>query len=209
MNQYFNQELPIFQFIYKTVLVILIGVLTFILCLFLIPAGPALTSLYDTIQKSVVQENGDIIKTYFRSFRNNFKDSFLAVAIMIGYAVIIGGGTYFSTVLSKQTGSLQLYRFIIGALFIPLFIIFPYIFPLISRFTFSIKEYFILSYYLSIKYFLNTILFCILIYGTILLIVMIPQALGIAFALPGIICFIISIKMEKILNDMEKKMVKE
>lgn len=28
-------------------------------------------------------------------------------------------------------------------------------------------------------------------------------------ALPGIICFIISIKMEKILNDMEKKMVKE
>lgn len=52
MNQYFNQELPIFQFIYKTVLVILIGVLTFILCLFLIPAGPALTSLYDTIQKS-------------------------------------------------------------------------------------------------------------------------------------------------------------
>lgn len=205
MNQYFNQELPIFQFIYKTVLVILIGVQTLLLSIFIIPAGPALTALYDTIQKSIVQENGDVIRTYFHSFRRNFKESLLCMVIMILYALVIGGGTYFSTILSEQTGNLQLYRFVIGAFFLPLLMILPYIFPLISRFVYSVKEYFIVAYYLAIRHFASTILFCVLIYGSIWLTRMIPQLLAAAFTLPGIICYIVSIQMEKILRSIENK----
>ena len=205
MNQYFNQELPIFQFIYKTVLVILIGVQTLVLSIFIIPAGPALTALYDTIQKSIVQENGDVIRTYFHSFRRNFKESLFCMVIMIVYALVIGGGIYFSTILSEQTGTMQLYRFVIGAFFLPLLMILPYVFPLISRFVYSVKEYFIVAYYLAIRHFVSTILFCVLIYGSIWLIGMIPQLLVIAFTLPGIICYIVSIKMEKILSSIEMK----
>ncbi len=205
MNPYFNQELPVFQFIYKMVLVILIGVLGMFCSIFVITAGPAWTAMYDTIQKSVIQERGSVLKTFFESIRKNFKESFLCVVILLLYGAVVGTGVYFCTVLGQKNAGFGFYRYMIGAFLLPALMILPYLFPLLSRFVYTVKEYFIMSYYLCIRHFASTCLFCILIYGSLALVILVPRLRSISFALPGIICVLVSVKMEKILSTLVSK----
>ena len=205
MDNLFNAQLPVFQFIYKLVLTVLTGVLALICALPLLTLGPSLTALYDTVQKAIVQEQGSVLTTYFSSFRKNFRESFLCGLILLGYLLIVGTGTCFCVILSRETGQQTLLQYVVGALLLPALLILPYLFPFISRFVYTVREYLIYSFYLSIRNLADTLLFAVLLYGSIFLVCVMPSIRVIALALPGGICYLISIRMEKIFEPLMKK----
>lgn len=96
--------------------------------IFSIPLGPALTGMHFVLLKIVRDEDSYITKTYFKSFKENFKQ---AVALQfIQFAV---GGILLLDYLFMANNS-AIYRYLILAISIILYLVSLYIFPLLSKF---------------------------------------------------------------------------
>ena len=190
--------MPFFNFIYKLVTVILLGVAAFILCVPIITAGPPVTALYYTIVKTVRHERGYFWKTFFEAFRMNLKKGMILSIILGIYLAATGYAVYLPQAAARASESNSILPYTIGALFITGLMVLVYIFPVLSRFEHTIKNYFLFSFYLSLRYLAQTILFFVLVYGSAALLLFVPETRLIAFALPGCICYLVSIPMEKI-----------
>ncbi|MBE5824197.1 MAG: DUF624 domain-containing protein [Butyrivibrio sp.] len=93
-----------------------------------IPLGPALTAMHFVLLKIVRDEESYITKTFFKSFKENFKQSSILMIIQF----VAGGILVMDFLLMKNAG--VVYRYIITAASIILLMAAMYIFPLQSKF---------------------------------------------------------------------------
>ncbi|SFC09371.1 YesL family protein [Butyrivibrio sp. YAB3001] len=95
---------------------------------FSIPLGPALTAMHFVLLKLVRNEDSYVTKSYFKSFKENFKQG--AILQVIQFAV--GGILLLDYMLMKDSAAVYVY--LVFAIAIILFMISLYIFPLLSKF---------------------------------------------------------------------------
>ena len=76
------KENPVIAFLNKMADLILLNLIFLLCCIPVVTIGPAITALYAVSLRSVRYGDGYVIQTFFRSFKQNFKQSF--VAGMIG-----------------------------------------------------------------------------------------------------------------------------
>ena len=93
-----------------------------------IPLGPALTAMHFVLLKIVRDEESYITKTFFKSFKENFKQSTVLMIIQF-----VAGGILLMDFLLMRNASI-VYRYIITAASIVLLMAAMYIFPLQSKF---------------------------------------------------------------------------
>lgn len=155
MNKYFNPESPIFLFINKLCYCTWLNLLWFICCLPIFTIGASTTALYDITLKVVRNEEGNITKQFFNSFRNNFKQ---ATTIWLGLSIlglILGLDAYVIYHLRNEHFLWTIcFAFIIAAFFLYM-IVLLYVFPLISHFENTTKKMLLNAFLLGIRY-----LFC-------------------------------------------------
>ncbi len=73
----------------KIMTLIMLSTVWVILCLPVITAGPATTAFYYTIQKNIKYNRGYAFQCFWDSFRDNFKQSFLAGLVIIAMMAVV------------------------------------------------------------------------------------------------------------------------
>ncbi len=127
--------------------VIIVSVLWIIGCLPLLTIGTSTTALYYTTIKAVSGE-GAIVKNYFKSYKENLKQSIVVeiVLLIIAYIMYINWKIIFN--MSDGGDVFKVVYFVVLLWLVP---IVCYLFPILARFAMSTKLLFINAFVLSFK----------------------------------------------------------
>ena len=196
MNQEFNSDIPIFNIIYKLVLLVLLGILWIVCSLPVITMGAATTALYYAVVKSVRRERGHAFSSFFSSFRTNLIHSLFPTILFIGLTGLILYGFVFLLQLTQELQAFLFAPYLLIIPLLPILLILPYYFPVLSRFELPFPAMIRNCLYYSVRHFASTVLFLILIAGAVFIAFQFPY---LAVFIPGIFCWVISLRMEKIL----------
>jgi len=172
-------------------------ILLFVLAMALV--GPATTALYYAMVKVIRRERGYALREYFRSFKVNFRQGavigmifgFLMGLLYFDYKFVNEANTADATALN----TVMLIGF--NAVVILMVLIATYIFPLLSRFSLPVKNFFKNALFMSIRHLPSTLLM-ILINAAGIFIVWWFFPLPFFFAIPGVCMLLDSLLMEKI-----------
>lgn len=135
---FFNENNIIFVALNKIGDIILANLL-FILCSIpLVTIGPSLTALYHCMLRTVKGNNNGTVKTFFRAFRQSFRQSLI---VWLGL-VVVGLLLFLDTRFLLQTGSDtgKIFYYLSGIVLALVVILALYIFPVIAAFTNTLRN---------------------------------------------------------------------
>ena len=89
MRGLLNFDGPLMSGLTKVMTLIMINSVWVILCLPVITAGPATTAFYYTIQKNIKYNRGYAFQCFWDSFKENFRQSFLAGLLIISLMAVL------------------------------------------------------------------------------------------------------------------------
>lgn len=223
MEKFFNLDNPLFQALNKIIDTV---VLSLIYTLFLAPAtfmgyviinegfyllfillfvitmalvGPATTALYYAMVKVIRRERGYALSEFFRSFKLNFRQGAI-IGMIFGLLIGLLYFDYkFVNEANKEDASTLNTIMLIGfnAVVILMVLVSTYIFPLLSRFTLPIKNFFKNALFMSIRHLPSTLLMILINFAGIF-IVWWFFPLPFFFVIPGGCILLDSLLMEKI-----------
>ena len=141
MRFLFDLDSPIMQIISRFCDIVILNIVFLITCIPIFTIGAANTALYDVVFRMDTDREGKLLATYFRSFRENFRQSTLLWLVL----ALFGAATYLNmtrfSVLGQQAYLLGYGLFILSmAVLMVLVFIFSYSFPLLSRFRNSTRQ---------------------------------------------------------------------
>lgn len=147
MNGIFNYDGKFARALQKVADVIIVSVLWIVGCLPLITIGASTTALYYTAIKAVSKE-GTVVKNFFKSYKENLKQSIVIEVILLIVAYIM----YLNwKIVFQMSGGGSVFKIVYFVVLIWLVPIVCYIFPLLARFALSTKLLFVNAFVLSFK----------------------------------------------------------
>ena len=125
--------------------------------------GASSTALYAVTLKIADKEEGQIVKQFFRAFRDNFKQATVIWLIMLGIAVFLGLDVYILLHLRTSTvGPVAVAWTLILAMVIVCIIVWTillmYLFPLVAKVENTTPNMFKNSFLIGVRYLFCTIL---------------------------------------------------
>lgn len=116
----------------------ILNIICVICCIPVITAGASITAMYYVTLKMVRNEEAYIVRSFFKSFKQNFKQATIINLIML----LIGLVLYVDLNVSKamQGGAGQIFQVIFMAFVLIYFILFLYVYPVLARFYNTIKN---------------------------------------------------------------------
>ena len=75
MGRFFNMDSPVMNFLGRVADLVWLNILYIICCLPIFTIGAATSALYYVTMKMVADEEGYITKSFFKSFKDNFKQA--------------------------------------------------------------------------------------------------------------------------------------
>jgi len=171
MNQLFDPEGPLMQFITKITYSAYLNILWFICCLPIFTVGASTTALFYVTLKMAKNEEGNITKAFFRSFRENFRQGTIIWLILLAVGIILGidGYILYHMRFSNAFWTVITAIFIVAA--IAYAIIFMYIFPLLARFRNTTAAMFKNAIMIGMRFLLCTALMAVIYFVMILVVV--------------------------------------
>ncbi len=134
----FNLDSPLMVFLTKVANLMILNILTIICCIPVVTAGAAITALYYVTIKMARGDDPYIVRSYFKSFKENFKQSTIIWLIMLVVIAIISVDWWviFNMMSGNAAKAMKVVIFIVT-----LFLLLTglYVFPVLSRFENSIK----------------------------------------------------------------------
>ena len=158
MNNLLNPDNPVMQFITKIVTTVYLNILWFLCCLPIFTAGAATTALYYVTLKMVKNEEGNITKAFFHSFKENFKQGTIIWLILLAFGILLGVDGYVLYHLRFENAFWTICSAILIVVILAYVIVLLYIFPLLSRFDSTIFSMFKNSIMLGMRFLLCTVL---------------------------------------------------
>ena len=160
MDRFFNMDNKFFTVMGRVADLIMLNVVFLICCLPIVTIGASLTALHYVTLKMARNEESYIIKSFFKSFKQNFKQ-----ATIINLIMLAGGAVLYLdlNIVSNMTGSMSqvMYILLIALGFLYL-IIFLYIYPVLAKFYNSIKNTFRNALLMAIRHLPYTILMAVI-----------------------------------------------
>ena len=156
MHNLVNPDGPVMQFIIKVERSVLLNILWFICCLPIVTIGASTTALFYCCQKIVLDEDSYIIKMFFHSFKENFRQSTVVGLIMTVVGIFFGLDGY---ILYHLKGTSVLWTLMTAVLIVALgayAIVAMYIFPLMARFQNDIFSMFKNSLMIGMRFLMCT-----------------------------------------------------
>lgn len=152
--RFFSLESPLMKFMTKMTDLLWINILTILLCIPIVTAGAAFTSMHYVCLKIVRDEEGYITKDYFKSFARNFKQSTIIWLIAAVLIVVLFLDFRFIPLTKYQT---FMYASITAAA-IFLYVTILYVFPVLSHFENTVKGTIKNAFFMSILALPKTVL---------------------------------------------------
>ncbi len=197
MGNIFSLDGKFFTFMSKVADLIILNIIYCLCCIPIITIGPATTALYYVTLKMVKNEESYIIKSFFKSFKLNFKQGAAIGLLLMAAAGIIVGDIYIMLSWNAK------YKFILIVIFIFLLVVWMfitiYIFPLLATFENTVKQTLKNSLLMSIRHLPYTVLMFILTVISYLLVGFIVQLMPFWFLIGfALLAYVNSIFLGKI-----------
>lgn len=138
MDRIFNLDNPVMAFMGKIADLVILNLLVIFCSLPVFTIGASWTALYYVTIKMVKKEESYIVRDFFRSFKQNFKQATLIWLIILLLCGIVAGDFMIYRALPDQVPKVVMIVVMILALFA--FCTVLYIFPVLSRFENTIKN---------------------------------------------------------------------
>ena len=157
----FDPNNIIFRTISRMVDIVGLSLLWTFLCSLVLPAGAATAALYHTVVRSFREGDESVFLRYLKSLRENAKVGTLAgvICTVVGFLLVLG----FEIMYAHRATGIQALTYAIYyvAMVVPLGVV-CYLFPLLGRFTFSLKELFVTSLQLALAHLPTTVIVVLL-----------------------------------------------
>ena len=160
MDRLFNMDNKFFTVMGRVADLIMLNVVFLICCLPIVTIGASLTALHYVTLKMARNEESYIIRSFFKSFRQNFRQATVIHLIMLAVGIIL----YLDlNIASGMDGSISrvLYILLIAFGFLYL-MIFLYIYPVLAKFYNSIRNTFRNSFLMAVRHLPYTILMAVI-----------------------------------------------
>lgn len=138
MGRFFDLESPLMRVLNRVADLMILNLLMIVCCIPVITTGAAVTAMHYVILKMVRGEEGYLVKGFFKSFRENFKQATLIWLIMLVIIAVYIGDTVI-LLFSGLTFPKPLTIAVI-AVGIIIALIAMYVFPLLARFENTIRN---------------------------------------------------------------------
>lgn len=137
MRDLFNMDGPIFRFLSRMADLMLLNIV-FILCsLPVITIGASVTAM-SYVSLKMKDDEGYVVRSFFKSFKQNLKQSTLIWLLMLALGLILGLDTY---ILRQLEGTIYTAMQVVVYIGILLWVmVFIYVFPLQARFYNTIRD---------------------------------------------------------------------
>lgn len=168
---------------------LVLGLVWVICCIPVVTIGASCTALYYAYNKAIRQEEGHLLQEFFRSFKDNFKQSTIAWLIVLAAGALLYGDISIVTA-TMETMPLASAMFAFAVtLFVVVLAWAVYVFPYIARFELDTKTILKNSFFIMG---LNA--------GWSFLLVALTMAAAFAMILAPFVCFIIAAVYIPIVN---------
>ena len=141
MGNFFNLDAPIWAWISEITDVIILSCLWWLCCIPIVTIGASTTAFFYVMGKKIRKENHYILKDFFKSFKENFKQSLLPAILMIvaNFSMIL---YILMSIEGLRVGNVHLKWLLpMTIIFIFEFInIFTYLWAILSRFNMKTKQ---------------------------------------------------------------------
>ncbi len=156
MNQFVNPDAPVMQFITKITNSVYLNILWFICCLPVFTAGASTTALFYVTLKIAANEEGNLTKAFFHSFKENFKQAtkIWLVLLAAGIAMAFDGYIFYHMRFENIFWTIGTAIFLVALAAYA--IVLMYIFPLLARFDNTIFAMFKNSVIIGMRFLLCT-----------------------------------------------------
>ena len=171
MNNLLNLDGPVMQVINKIVYSVYLNILWFICCIPIVTAGASTTALFYVTLKISKNEEGNITKAFFHSFKENLKQGTIIWLILLFLGIILGvdGYVLYHMRFENVFWTLCTAFFLIAAAAYA--VVLMYIFPLLARFDNTTGAMFKNALFMGIRFLLCTILMAVIYFVMLLIVV--------------------------------------
>ena len=140
MGRFFNMDNKFFVFMGRLADLCMLNILCIICCIPVITAGASLTALYYVTLKMVRNEESYIFRSFFKSFKQNFRQATVINLIMLAAAALLYLDIRITKAMADPMGKILAMIF---ALFTMIYvIILLYLYPVLAKFYNSVKNTF-------------------------------------------------------------------
>ena len=171
MTDLFNADGPVLQFVNKIVYSVYLNILWFLCCIPVITVGASTTALFYVTLKISKNEEGNITKAFFRSFRQNFRQGTLIWLILLAAGIILGVDGYVLYHMRFENLFWKLCTEVFCVATIAYAIVLMYIFPLLAIFDNTTGAMFKNALFIGIRFLFCTVLMAAVYFIMLLVIV--------------------------------------
>ena len=199
LSGFFNYDNPVWRFIGKFGDLIILNVLWFVCSIPIFTIGASTTAVYYVTLKLARNDDGYTIRSFFKSFKENFKQATIIWLIALVVGIIFAGDFMILRNSTVSFGKVIMVLITIVAV-IYLFTMI-YIFPVLSRFENTVKNTIRNSFLMSVLNLPKTILLIIInLIPTVLLLVTLqamPLLILFGFSVPAYVASMLFVKIFK------------
>ena len=155
MDRLFNMDNKFFTVMGRVADLIMLNVVFLICCLPIVTIGASLTALHYVTLKMARNEESYIIRSFFKSFKQNFKQATVINLIMLAVAAIL----YMDLrIVGNIDGTMSQVLYIVFFAFGILYMmVFLYIYPVLAKFYNTTRQTFINAFIMSVRHLPYTI----------------------------------------------------
>lgn len=169
----FKLDSPLMNFLNKVCDVMILNLLVIAFSLPIVTAGSAITAAYYVSYRMVRNEEGYIVKMFWKAFKENFKQSTIMWLIMLLVAFILYGDYKIVT-----SGTIEMQGWMITALVTVAVIIamgMEFVFPMQARFSNTVKNTMRNAFLMALSHLPSAVLFLLGYAVPLLLLYLLPQ----------------------------------
>ena len=211
MGSLFGLDTPIWNFMSKVADLIILNVLAFICSIPIFTIGASWTALYFVAIRMVRKEEGYVIKDFFRSFKENFKQATLIWLMVLLVLLVFVGDILICRMMPEQIP--QFIKIVVGVMGYLVLGTIIYVFPLLSRYDNTIKNTVKNAFILSVVKLPYTVLSVILIVIPVVVayffMEMLPIVIVIGISLPAYLISMMLVRVFRILEPEESVLENE
>ena len=153
----FNYDNPVWRFIGKFWDVLIVNILWIICSIPVVTIGASTTAMYYVTLKLARDEDGYTFRSFFKSFKENFKQSTVIWLFFLLTGVLLAFDVYYFVRMAEPSSLRTVMISVFVAMIFVWSAMFTYVFPLQARFYNPVKRTIFNSFFMSIRHMFHTI----------------------------------------------------
>lgn len=171
MRNLLNLDGPVMRLINKIVCGVYLNILWFLCCIPIVTVGASTTVLFYVTLKMAKNEEGNLTRAFFRSFKANLKQGTIIWMIILGVGIVLGVDGYVVYHMRFENAFWTICTAFLIVAAIAYAVVLMYIFPLLARFDNTTGAMFKNALFMGIRYLLCTVLMAAIYFAMLLIVV--------------------------------------